>query len=321
MKVLFITSTRLGDAVLSTGLLEAMRKKHPEAKVTVVCGPLPASIFEGFPNVERVIALKKKKRHGHWIDLWTFAVKTRWDVVIDLRNSAVSRLIRAKERYVFGPHISQDLHKVEQAAATMRVGDVPAPTLYFTKAQEQFADTLINPYGPFIAVGPSANWIGKTWAPENFIKMIAFLTAPEGPFPHARVAVFAAPGEEDQARPVLNSVSPERRIDGIAKGKPGEVAAALARASFYIGNDSGLMHMAAASGVPTFGVFGPSWPHLYRPWGEHTAFSRTPEDFAQLTDFPGYDPKTLKHSLMSSLSLDQVQSDVMRFLDARKKAA
>lgn len=321
MKVLFITSTRIGDAVLSTGLLAAMMKKHPEAKVTVVCGPLPASLFEGFPNVERVIALKKQKRHGHWVSLWKQTIGTKWDVVVDLRNSAVSRLIRAKERYIFGPHIVQDLHKVEQAAAVMELAEVPAPTLYFTKAQDAFADKLIAPHGPFIAVGPSANWIGKTWPADNFIKLIEWLTAADGLFPHSRVAVFAAPGEEAQARPVLESVAPERRIDGIAKGSPGEVAAAIARASFYVGNDSGLMHMAAASNVPTFGVFGPSWPHLYRPWGDHTAFSRTPLDFAQLTDFPGYDPKTLKHSLMDGLTLDQVKNDIWKFMDARRKAA
>ncbi len=321
MKVLFITSTRLGDAVLSTGILAALMKKHPVAKATVVCGPLPASIFEGFPNVERIIALKKRKRHGHWIELWRKTIGTRWDVVVDLRNSAVSRLIRAKERYIFGPHISQDLHKVEQAAAVAQMADVPAPVLYPTAAQEKFADALVAPHGPFIAVGPSANWIGKTWEPEKFIALIEWLTAADGLFPHARVAVFAAPGEEAQARPVLESVSPERRIDGIAKGTPGEVAAALARASFYVGNDSGLMHMAAAVGVPTFGLFGPSWPQLYRPWGDHTGFSRTPLDFAQLTDFPGYNPKTLKHTLMTGLTLEQVKHDIWHFIDARRNAA
>ena len=60
MKILFITSTRLGDAVLSTGLLDYMYRTWREARVTVACGPLPASIFEGFPNVEKVIALKTR---------------------------------------------------------------------------------------------------------------------------------------------------------------------------------------------------------------------------------------------------------------------
>ncbi len=96
MKILFITSTRIGDAVLSAGLLEYMAQTYPEGKVTVACGPLPASLFEGFPNVEAVWALKKEKRAGHWIKLWKRSVRTRWDIVVDLRNSAVSRMPWAK---------------------------------------------------------------------------------------------------------------------------------------------------------------------------------------------------------------------------------
>lgn len=307
MKILFITSTRLGDAVLSTGLLDYMYRTWRDGKVTVACGPLPASIFEGFPNVEKVIALKKRPRNGHWIDLWKQVVGVRWDIVVDLRNSAVSRLIFAKKRYVFGGRKGEALHKVEQAAYLMKLQTVPSPHLYFTKAQEEFAKQMVpDGKGMVLAVGPSANWIGKTWPAENFIAVINWMTSKDGPMPNARVAVFAAPGEEAQALPVLNAVPEERRINGIAKGNPGEVAAAIARCDFYIGNDSGLMHAAAAAGVPTFGLFGPSYPHLYSPWGEHTGYVCTPKTFDELIDFEGYSASTLKHSLMTELTVTDV---------------
>lgn len=314
MKILFITSTRLGDAVLSTGLLDYMGRTWPEGKVTVACGPLPASIFEGFPNVERVIALKKQKYHGHWIKLWKQVAGTRWDIVVDLRDSAVSRLVPAKKRYVFGSRKGETLHKVEQAAYLMKLKDVPAPRLHFTKAQEDFARRLVpDAPGMVLGIGPSANWIGKTWPAQNFIDVTNWLTSKDGPMPNARVAVFAAPGEEAQALPVLNGVPPERRIDGIGKGNPGEVAAALARCDFYIGNDSGLMHAAAAAGVPTFGLFGPSYPYLYAPWGDHTGYVCTPQTFDELIDFEGYSPGTLKHSLMTGLSVEDVIGTLRNF--------
>lgn len=313
MKILFITSTRLGDAVLSTGLLDYMHTTWPEGRVSVVCGPLPASIFDGFPNVEKIIPLKKQKYHGHWRILWKQVFGTRWDIVVDLRNSVVSRLIFTKKRYIFGRHIDQSLHKVEQAAAVMKLDTVPAPRLFFTTAQEGFAKSLIPDGGMVLGVGPSANWIGKTWPSENFIKVIEFLTGRDGPMPNARVAVFAAPGEEAQARPLLDSVPEDKRIDGIAKGNPGEVAAALSRCDFYIGNDSGLMHAAAAAGVPTLGLFGPSYPHLYAPWGDHTGYICTPQTFDELIDFEGYNPKTLDHTLMSGLQTEQVISVIKSF--------
>lgn len=313
MKVLFITSTRLGDAILSTGLLDYLLREYPQAKVTVACGPLPKSIFEGFPNVERIMPLKKEKHHGHWIKLWKATVGTKWDMVIDLRDSAVSRLILANKRYIFGKGIDKSKHKVEQAAETMKLSHVPAPKLYFTEEQEEFAHSLIDGGTPVIAVGPSANWIGKTWPAENFIELIQWLREKDSVFPDARVAVFAAPGEEVQAQSVLDSVPKEYQINGIAKGNPGEVAAALSQCDFYVGNDSGLMHAAAAAGVPTVGLFGPSYPHLYAPYGEHTAYARTPETFDQLIDFEGYSPETLDRTLMDSLKTQGVIDIINNF--------
>lgn len=313
MKILFITATRLGDAILSTGLLDHMLKTWPEAKVTVACGPLPVSVFEGFSNVERIIPLKKRPRSGHWVDLWKAVIGTKWDVVVDLRNSAVSRLVFAKKRYVFGARKGEALHKVEQAAYLMRLEEAPAPKLYFTDAQMAFAKNLIPAAGPVIAVGPSANWIGKTWPAGNFIEVLNWMTSDDGPMPRARIAVFAAPGEEAQARPVLEAIPESRRIDVIAKGTPGEAAATISLCDFYIGNDSGLMHAAAASGVPTLGLFGPSYPHLYAPWGDHTGYVCTAQTYDELIDFEGYDPKTLDRSLMTDLKPADVMNVIENF--------
>lgn len=313
MKILFITATRIGDAVLSTGLLEHIRKEYPQAQVTVACGWLAASLFEGFPNVETVISVRKEKLHGHWFKLWADVIGTQWDMVIDLRNSAVSRLIRAQQSYIFGKHIDKSKHKVEQAASVMELNSIAAPKLYFTDMQRIFADQIVKDRGPVIGIGPSANWIGKTWPQENFIELLEWIRGSEGFFPDAFVAVFAAPGEEDQARPVLESVPKDRQIDVIAKGNPAEAAAVIARCDLYVGNDSGLMHCAAAAGVPTFGLFGPSYPHLYAPWGEHTDYISTHETYDELTNFDGYDPKTLHRSLMTSLDVESVQKSLLEF--------
>lgn len=314
MNILFITSTRIGDAVLSTGLLNYIAQNYLAARVTIVCGSLPSSLFEGYPNLDELIVLKKQKHHKHWWDLWKRVVGTRWDMVIDLRDSAVSRLIRAKQRYIHSGTADKGRHKVEQMADLLELPEVPAPHLWFTAEQKDKAEILI-PQGvtPVLAVGPTANWIGKTWPAERFMEVIRAVTAPGGLLPAARVAVFAAPGEAAAAYQVLQSVPESRRIDVIAKTDPGTAAAALARCDFFIGNDSGLMHCAAAARVSTLGLFGPSYDAWYRPWGEHCAFVRTPESFDELIDFEGYDPKTLNHSLMTSLSVPQVMAALARF--------
>jgi heptosyltransferase-3 len=306
MKILFITSTRLGDGVISTGALDYFIKKYPEAEITVACGPLVAGIFEQAPHVTRVISLEKAPYSMHWHKLWMETSAIKWDIVVDLRNSLMSRLIRAKKRYIWGKQ-DKKKHKVEQIAEVIGATSPPAPTLWFNQATLTKAETLVPKGGPVLGIGPAANWPGKTWPAENFIALIGKLTAADSILPGARVAVFAAPGEEETAYKVLNAVPAERRIDVIAKASPVVAAAAIQKCALYIGNDSGLMHSAAAAGVPTLGLFGPSWPHLYRPWGTHCAYVSTPETYDQLTSYPGYSHQTVTSSLMASLTVEAAE--------------
>lgn len=319
MKILFITSSRIGDAVLSSGLLNHIEQTHPDAKVTIACAPLVVSLFEGYPLLDTIIPLKKEAYNKHWFKLWQRVVSTRWDMVVDLRDSAVSRLVAARRRFVFGKHIDKSLHKAAQNAGVMRLGDVPAPKLWFTEAQQEKAVGFIPSGDLVLGVGPTANWIGKTWPADRFIEIVKFMTGEGGVMAGARVAVFGAPGEEADAEKVLHALPEDRRLDLIAKGSPGDAAAALSRCGFYLGNDSGLMHCAAAAGVPTLGLFGPSYPHIYAPYGGHTDFVRTPESFDELIDYDGYSPQTAP-CLMESLSVDTVKSALVAFLEKRKAA-
>ncbi len=310
MKILFITSSRIGDAVLSTGLLRYIEEKHPNAKVTIACGPLATSLFEGYPLLEKIYFLKKEKYNGHWFKLWKKVGFKRWDMVIDLRDSIVSRVLMTNDRYIFSKQINKAQHKVLQNAQAMNLSPPPAPKLWFSDKQKRLAEMLIPDGSPVLGVGPTANWIGKTWPAKNFIEIVDYMTREGGVMSGARVAVFSAPGEEEAARQVLASIPKDRQLDIIAKTDPGTAAATIARCEFYLGNDSGLMHCAAAAGVKTVGVFGPSYPHIYAPYGDHCSYARTPESFDELIDFEGYTPQSLKHTLMNSLTIEMVKDKI-----------
>ena len=167
--------------------------------------------------------------------------------------------------------------------------------------------------GKILAVGPAANWQAKTWPVEQFIETVVWLTGAGGLMEGARVAVFAAPLEEEAARQLLNTIPEDRRIDGIAKGSPGGVGAAISLCDFYLGNDSGLMHVAAACGVKTLGLFGPSYPEIYGPWGAHTDYVSTPESFDKLIDYEGYMPGSAP-CLMETLTVEMVKKKLVQIL-------
>src|SRR6202020_2302824 len=88
MKILFVTSNRLGDAVLSTGLLDHLIVRYPDARITVVCGPVAEGVFARMPNRARTIILAKQPFGGHWLQLWAATATTLWDQVVDIRGSA-----------------------------------------------------------------------------------------------------------------------------------------------------------------------------------------------------------------------------------------
>lgn len=278
MKILFITSNRVGDAVLSTGLLSWLVTHHPDAQLTIACGPYAADLFGAVPRLERLIILRKQSGNLHWFDLWRACIGTRWDLIVDLRNSIVSRLLIAKKRayHKRNPHV----HKVAEIGGILNLSPPPTPHIWVSADAEKAAMDLLPAARPILALGPAANWAGKQWPIERFAELAAKLTA-EGPLKDAVVMVFADSKERAQIQPLLQSIPPERRVELIGNSLL-TVTACLKQARLFIGNDSGLMHLAAAVGTPTLGLFGPGYEDIYGPWGTHCAYVRTPESREEL---------------------------------------
>jgi heptosyltransferase-3 len=305
MDILFITATRIGDAVLSTGLLAYLIERHPGARLTIAAGPVAAPLFEAVPGLERLIVVKKRRFAAHWLGLYSAVAGRRWDLVVDLRGSALPWLIRAGERRAMGKGDKAE-HRVRQLGRLFTLDPPPSPSLWLAPAHERVADALIQQGAPILAIGPAANWRGKQWRAERFAALAQRLTAPDGMLPGARVAVMAAAHERAQAEPVLAALPAARIIDLIGKTDLLTAAAALRRAALFIGNDTGLMHIAAASGAPTLGLFGPSPVEQYAPWGSNAAVVHT-EIPAQEMWRVGFDHRTTD-TLMDSLSLEAAEA-------------
>lgn len=277
MEILFITSNRVGDAVLTTGVYGWLAETWPQARFTVACGPLAAPLFASAPGLARLHVLTKRRFAAHWVELWRRTASVRWDMVVDLRDSAVSRLIFARRRFVMrpAPKDAPPMHKVAALARLLGVAPPPAPRLWLTDAARTAAAAMLGGAGDcrdadgrlLLALAPTANWTAKEWPADRFADAARRLTAPDGLLPGARTMVLAAPGAEAaRARRVVDALPPESTLDLIGRTDPLIAAACIARCSLFIGNDSGLMHIAAAVGAPTLGLFGPGFPEIYGPW-------------------------------------------------------
>ncbi len=275
MRILFITSNRIGDAVLSTGLLDHLLRTYPQARFTVACGAVSEGVFTRMPRLERLISFDKRPRGMHWPPLWRATVGTWWDLVVDIRASAISWVLPTKRRAVMRKRPG---HKIAQLAAILGVSPPPVPVAWTGPDDRARAAALLPEGAPIIAIGPTANWTGKLWPAERFVDL-ALLLATED-VKGARIAVFAGPGaqEAELAAPVLAALP--GAIDLTGQLSLPEAAACLARCAVFIGNDSGLMHLAAAAGCPTLGLFGASNASVdeYAPAGRRTGVAVTEGD-------------------------------------------
>ena len=270
MRILFVTSNRVGDAVLSTGLLDHLIRAHPGARITVACGPYAEGVFARMPNRERTIVLRKRRWDTHWLGLWAWAAGRRWDLVVDVRGSALGWILRTRRRAAMrslgwrGAGVGAR-HKTAQLASMLGLDPPPMPVAWIAPEDRARANAALPGGRPVIALGPTANWPPKMWPAERFAAVFHALAAKA--LPGVVPAVLGGPGDAERAMAApLLALLPEA-IDLVGTLSLPEAAACLDRAALFVGNDSGLMHLAAATGTPTIGLFGPTPAAEYAPVG------------------------------------------------------
>ena len=307
-QVLFVTSNRIGDCVISSGVIREIGRQIPGAQITVACGRPPAPFFRSAPGVVRTIILDKKKAAGHWLDLWRQVRGTRWDMVIDIRGSALAWLIPARRRVVYNRRWETGLRKVQMVSRLMGADHDLAPELFIDARARAEAAAVIDPQlasgagpGPVIALAPIAHQPGKSWPADRWGELVRRLKA-EPRFDGWRFMLVGGPGDHPPAAPALAEAG-DRAIDVVGKGDILASAAAIDRADLFVGNDSGLMHVAAAAGRPTLGLFGPTEWWLYGPWGPKTRTVASNETRGQFAP-------------IEALSVDHVFDGVLALHDA-----
>ncbi len=269
-RVLFITLSNIGDVVLTTPALERLHQCYPDAVIDILTDARAREVLEHCPY--RGAILLKQKRAG-WRGLLRLVRtlrRTRYEVIVDLRTDGLAYLLRARRRYTKwgarpqGPHAVQDHMGVIAALG----GAIPPTRIWLNDALRGYAATQLAalPGQRWLALGPGANWPPKIWAAERFRALVTLakdsfdaVILLGGPNDRERAAGVA----EDCALPCLNLCGVTNLL---------QAAAVLARARAFVGNDSGLGHLASAVGTPTLTVFGPGRPLRYHPWGPQCAW-------------------------------------------------
>ncbi len=305
--ILFITLTNIGDVVLSTTLLNALLKDYPDAQVDVVCGAKSAVLFKDFPNLRSLHAVKKMKHHMHHLKVIQKFWGNKYDVVVDLRTALTGYIMRGKTKIMFKK--DDRLHRAEQIGRLWPSKHEVSQVLWLNPALEATAkERYQSLQKPIIAWAPTANWDKKQWPQERFMALFDALEKTKE-FKGATYMLLGAPHETPQVEKLLKHI-PEERLVNLYQDAKGldDVQAQLAQADYFIGNDSGLAHIAAALNVPTLTLFGPTPDCLYRPYGHKSHVVIAPDVPYEQT---GYVPPTPSR-VIDDIQVEDVLSEFLR---------
>ena len=312
MKVLFITSTRIGDAVLSTSILNYIKNRFPNSYFYIATGKTPAHLFKNFQNVKKIFILEKRFFKIHWLELWLQTFFNKWDIVVDLRGSIISYLLFNNQKY-FYKSINKNIHRLDELALLMKTKYLPLPSIPILKKDTKKISKDFLKLKNFIAIGASANWPAKIWPSKNFVKLIHMFLKEKQFGKKKSIVFFGSSKDLKNIKKITKHLKKFKVKNFCGKLNLIEVAAHLKKCKIFIGNDSGLMHIASASGIPTLGLFGPSLESRYAPKGNNSYYIRTKKTFNQLTGAKNFDWNT-KKNLMSSLSVNDVFNKIKKIL-------
>ncbi len=288
-RVLVVRLRSIGDTVLTTPSLFSLRRFLPEAQIDILLEDWVAPVLEASDFVDRVITIPRDSTSAR-ARVARELRSAHYDVVYNLHGGTtatfLTRATGAKHRVGFenyqyarlhnhiAPSPSQiwqrpTLHSVEQQLALIGwtgvpVTDRPATQLVVTEsASISVADKLraagFHDGEPIAMVHPTAAFDTKQWAIENFARVTEELSA-RGFVP----VVAVAPNEKQTAQALVDKSS--ARCVVLTDLSLPEVSALASRVRLFVGNDSGIAHIAAATGAPCVVIFGSSNRNHWRPW-------------------------------------------------------
>jgi predicted lipopolysaccharide heptosyltransferase III len=286
-KVLVVRLRSIGDTILATPSVFALKRFLPDAQVDILVEDWVAPVLDNHPHVDNVIVLER----GGFVTRARVARELRaanYDVVYNLHGGTtatfLTRATGARHRvgfksYQYGqlhnhqapsPLLiweQQKTHSVEQQLALLGwtgvpVTDRPRTSLGISPKAAETVDRLLIEAGlsnqNIALIHPAAAFATKQWATEKFARVVEFL-AERG---FTSVAI-AARGEQALLEQLRSEAS--GKVVTLALSLP-EVTALAARSQLFVGNDSGIAHVAAAVGTPSVVVFGSSNIAHWRPW-------------------------------------------------------
>ena len=286
-KILCIKPRGIGDIILSTNVLENLRAAFPHSEIHYLTEEFAKRAVENNPFVSKILTFNKK---DFVLSIIRKVRKEKYDLVFDFwsnpKTAQITFLSGARYRvgyekrgrkYAYnylGKNGTMGEHAAEDNLVLLKAIDVPITSKRIiyqtTKEENKFAENFFNELNNQdqlkIGVIPSGGWESKRCDPVKWIEICNEIQKKY----KVQFIILWGPGDRKDVKLISEGLKPTPVIG--PKSTFGELSALIEKCDLIIANDSGPMHVSAALGKPTLGIFGPTDPKAHRPYSENSSY-------------------------------------------------
>ncbi|OQY09771.1 MAG: lipopolysaccharide heptosyltransferase II [Fusobacteriia bacterium 4572_132] len=287
-KILIIHTAFIGDIVLSTPLIRAIKEKYKNSEIYYLTTPSGKAILKNNPNLKKIISYDKNgkdKGIKKLFDLIKVIKEERFDIAIIPHRYLKSSLIafggKIKERIGYSNSEGQmlltdkikyqkNIHEVQRLLSLIEEKNVSIKKnkieLYPGKKEIKKVDEIWKKYNlkgnKVIIIAPGSKWFTKMWPIEYYNELIKKLIQDE----NNKVILVGGNDEKD-----LKLIQDEKILNLIGKTSLLELAELLKKSDLLVGNDSSPLHIASAFNTKIIAMFGATTKSLgFYPWSKNS---------------------------------------------------
>ncbi|MDD2227963.1 MAG: lipopolysaccharide heptosyltransferase II [Candidatus Cloacimonetes bacterium] len=340
-RILIVQTAFIGDVILITPIIRAVRQLYPLAVLDVMVVPAAAKLLENNPHVNSIIPYAKRRNsYLSMLNMLKILASNRYDMAISPHSSARTHLLlwlsRIPRRIGFDRGMlpwlltdkvkhPTDRHKINKNLLLLKFispQDFPMQTELFPgKADLQTADKHVGELSKFklIAIAPGSIWATKCWLLESFTELAIKLI--KSGFGIVLIGSEADKQKCNHIQTAINQDNPNAPVINLA-GSTNllESAAVIAKCSLMICNDSGALHLANAMQTTVFAIFGPTVQSIgYYPYRDGDRVFEVDLNCRPCGSH-GADKCPLKHhKCMKFISADSVYTAVLESVSLKGK--
>lgn len=338
-RILIRSANWVGDAIMSTPTLRAIRKNFPAAHISILAKPWVSPLYENNPDIDEILiyagkhkGLMGKLRLSNELKLYQF------DLAILLQNAFEAALLAFLANIpnrlgyaadgrsallthrIYRPQDYKQIHQIDYYLGILKRAGLETfgreQTLIVSETEQKDAEEILNFHGAdgkelLIGINPGAAYgTAKRWFPDRYADLCRKIRKQI----NAKFIVFGGPGEESLGKYICDQVG-RNCINVCGRTTLRQAFALIEKCRLFITNDSGLMHAAAALNIPQIAIFGSTNHTTTSPAGDKSLIIRVPAPCSPCLkpDCP------TDHCCMTAVTAEMVYEKALTHLDTNDR--